>query len=408
MPTTPNVSSSTDGGGRSDSQREPAPPGTSHAQVKQTEDGLAIGPIRLRNRLILAPMAGITDRPFRSLCRRLGAGLAVSEMLSANPALAASRKSRERADHRGEPGPIAVQIAGADPAWMAEAARINVDRGAALIDINLGCPAKKVCQAAAGSALLRDEPLVARILAAVVAAVPVPVTLKTRTGWSPETRNLGRIAYIAREAGVSLLSVHGRTRACGYGLRAEHDSLRALRNRADLGLDLTLVANGDIDSPERAREVLEHTGADALMIGRAAQGRPWLFREIAHYLNTGERLPPPSAAWICATILGHLEALYDFYGAERGVRIARKHIGWYLQGFRTLGVAASTHACQPSLGPRPARGGPHGGPSRTMTGAPSECTRIDLTRINRAETPRQQSQLVRALLEQVADLEDAA
>jgi len=298
---------------------------------------LRIGSVTLPNRLILAPMAGITDRPFRTLCRRLGAGLAVSEMISSNPDLRATRKSRERADHRGEPGPIAVQIAGADPAQMAKAARIAVDQGAELIDINLGCPAKKVCRAAAGSALLRDEPLVGRILEAVVAAVAVPVTLKTRTGWSPETRNLARIARLAETAGVAMLTVHGRTRACGYAGAAEHDSLRALR--AVTGLPL--VVNGDIDSPQRARAVLEHTGADAMMIGRAAQGRPWIFRAIDHFLATGRPLPEPSMAWIGDLVLEHLEALYGFYGERRGARIARKHIAWYC---RNLGAAAQPDA----------------------------------------------------------------
>jgi tRNA-dihydrouridine synthase B len=338
---------------------------------------LRIGDVKVDNRLILAPMAGVTDRPFRSLCRGLGAGLAVSEMVSANPALAASRKSRERMDHRGEPAPIAVQIAGSDPGWMADAARANVDHGAQIIDINLGCPARKVCKTAAGSALLRDEPLVGRILAAVVAAVPVPVTLKTRTGWSPQTRNLSRIAHIARESGIVLLTVHGRTRACGYGGRAEFESLRALRAATAPDNGLLLVANGDIDSPERARQVLEYTGADALMIGRAAQGRPWLFREIAHYLATGDHLPPPSTDWIRATLLGHLEALYDFYGAARGVRIARKHIGWYL---RAQTPAASTDHRRDEL----------------------------LAGINRAETPQQQTTLVRGLFDGPATLEDAA
>ncbi|MCG6941542.1 MAG: tRNA dihydrouridine synthase DusB [Thiohalocapsa sp.] len=334
-------------------------------------DPLRIGNVEIENRLILAPMAGITDRPFRSLCRRLGAGLAVSEMLSANPALRGSRKSRERADHRGEPGPIAVQIAGSDPAWMAEAARASVDQGAEIIDINLGCPAKKVCKVAAGSALLRDEPLVARILAAVVNAVPVPVTLKTRTGWSPETRNLRRIAKIAKESGIAMLAVHGRTRACGYSGLAEFDSLRALRAETDL----PLVANGDIDSPERARWVLGYTGADAVMIGRAAQGRPWLFREISHYLATGERLPPPTPAWVCATLLGHLDALYDLYGTARGPRIARKHIGWYLRG---------------------------------QWPGDDPCRNEILARINRAETTQRQTELVRSLFDGLRPLEDAA
>jgi tRNA-dihydrouridine synthase B len=341
-----------------------------HMLTRCAAEGLLIGGIRCENRLLLAPMAGVTDRPFRTLCRRLGAGLAVSEMLSANPALMDSRKSRERADHRGEPGPIAVQIAGSDPAWMAEAARINVGRGAAIIDINLGCPAKKVCKAAAGSALLRDEALVGRILEAVVRAVPVPVTLKTRTGWSPATRNLSRIARIAREAGIALIAVHGRTRACGYGGAAEFDSLRALRAE----IDLPLVANGDIDSPERAAAVLAYTGADAVMIGRAAQGRPWLFGEIGHYLATGEHLPPPSPEWVCATLREHLEALYRFYGAARGVRIARKHIGWYARG---------------SAG------------QRTVD---DEC----LARINRAETPRQQTRAIGALFDNERRRGDAA
>ncbi len=332
---------------------------------------LRIGDVRLDNRLILAPMAGITDRPFRSLCRRLGAGLAVSEMLVANPAFRGSRKSRERTDHDGEPGPIAMQIAGNDPAWMAEAARISVDLGADLIDINLGCPAKKVCKVAAGAALLRDEPLVGRILAAVVDAVAVPVTLKTRTGWSPETRNLGRIARIAVESGIRLLAVHGRTRACGYGGRAEFDSLRMLRAE----IDLPLVANGDIDSPERAQWALRHTGADAVMIGRGARGRPWLFREIGHYLATGERLPAPAPAWVCATLLDHLDALYGFYGTARGLRIARKHIGWYL------------HAQWPDAGAQ----------GDTL-----------LARINRAETTEQQTELVRSLFAGRPALEDAA
>jgi tRNA-dihydrouridine synthase B len=287
---------------------------------------LQIGPIAIENRLMLAPMAGVADRPFRSLCRRMGAGLAVSEMLSANPALRDSRKSVERGDRSGEPGPIAVQIAGADPAQMADAARYNVDRGADIIDINMGCPAKKVCRAAAGSALLRDEPLVGRILAAVVSAVSVPVTLKTRTGWSPETRNLSRIAAMASDSGIAMLTVHGRTRACGYAGSAEFDSLRALREHSDL----TLVANGDIDSPQTARRVLADTGADAVMIGRAARGRPWIFRDIAHYFDTGEVLPEPSPSWVCEILLGHLNLIYDFYGETRGVRIARKHIAWYL------------------------------------------------------------------------------
>jgi tRNA-dihydrouridine synthase B len=304
-----------------------AAPSTSPCQATTANGPLRIGTLTLSNRLILAPMAGITDRPFRMLCRRLGAGLAVSEMLSANPDLRDTRKSRERADHRGEPGPIAVQIAGADPAQMAEAARVNVGQGARIIDINLGCPAKKVCRVAAGSALLRDEALVGRILETVVRAVDVPVTLKTRTGWSPQMRNLPRIARLARESGIAMLTVHGRTRACGYRGRAEHDSLRALRAETDL----PLVVNGDIDSPQGARAALDYTGADAMMIGRAARGRPWIFRAIGHYLTTGLQLPEPSPAQIGQLLLEHLDALYSFYGEQRGLLIARKHIGWYVR-----------------------------------------------------------------------------
>ncbi|WP_416274489.1 tRNA dihydrouridine synthase DusB [Lamprobacter sp.] len=304
---------------------------------------LQIGSVSIPNRLILAPMAGVTDQPFRGLCQRLGAGLTISEMLSANPALRDTRKSRERSDHRGEPGPMAVQIAGADPRQMAEAARHNADRGAELIDINLGCPAKKVCKAAAGSALLRDEVLVGRILEAVVSAVDVPVTLKTRTGWSPETRNLARIARIAQASGIQLLSVHGRTRACGYRGEAEFDSLASLRDQCP---DLLLVANGDIDGATKAIEVLNRTDADAIMIGRAALGRPWIFGSIATELqrlavpeqSANAELPTPisevprapSLAWIGTLLLEHLDRLYRFYGEQRGVLIARKHIGWYL------------------------------------------------------------------------------
>lgn len=299
---------------------------------------LQIGSVRLENRLILAPMAGVTDRPFRTLCREFGAGLAVSEMISANPALRSTRKSQERSDHRGEPGPIAVQIAGADPQQMADAARYNCDRGAELIDINLGCPAKKVCRVAAGSALLRDEALVGRILEAVVRAVEVPVTLKTRTGWSPEQRNLDRIARIAEASGIQLLSVHGRTRACGYSGEAEFESLASIRSRTTL----PLVANGDIDDPAKAFRMLKLTGADAIMIGRAALGRPWIFQDMANAVrrlalaanHSAAADPPaaPSPTWIGGVLEDHLERLYAFYGERRGVRIARKHAGWYLRG----------------------------------------------------------------------------
>jgi tRNA-dihydrouridine synthase B len=286
---------------------------------------LRIGPITLANNLILAPMAGVTDRPFRELCRGLGAGLAVSEMVSADTSLWGHRKSLRRLDHRGETGPIAAQILGNEPALMAEAARINLDLGADIIDINMGCPAKKVCRKAAGSALLRDERLVGLILAAVVAAVPAPVTLKIRTGWSPEERNAPAIARIAWESGIAALAVHGRTRACGFAGQAEFETLRAIRR----AVPIPLIANGDIDSPERARFVLDFTGADAIMIGRAAQGRPWIFREIAHHLATGTHLPSPSPDWIRTTLIAHLHALHRFYGDRAGPCIARKHVGWY-------------------------------------------------------------------------------
>jgi tRNA-dihydrouridine synthase B len=287
-----------------------------------------IGNLRLQNNLILAPMAGITDRPFRTLCRRLGAGLAVAEMVSADTALWETPKSLQRLDHRGEPGPIAVQIVGADPVTMAVAARRNVERGADIIDINMGCPAKKVCRVAAGSALLRDELLVGRILAAVVAAVSVPVTLKIRTGWSPQERNALRIAQIARESGIAALTVHGRTRACGFSGRAEYDTIRAIKQE----VPIPLVANGDIDSPEKARLVLDYTGSDAIMIGRAAQGRPWIFQQIAYYLSSGLPFPAPRGERVKQIVLEHLQDLYHLYGEARGVRIARKHVARYCHG----------------------------------------------------------------------------
>ena len=288
---------------------------------------MQIGPYKLPNRLVLAPMAGVTDRPFRQLCRRLGAGLAISEMLTAIPSLYGTDKCRWRSDHRGEPGPIVVQIAGADPEQLAEAARYNVERGAQIIDINMGCPAKKVCNRQAGSALLSDEELVERILRAVVAAVPVPVTLKTRTGPSPERRNALTIARIAEDAGIAALTLHGRTRADAFRGQAEYDTIAAVKR----AVRIPVIANGDIDSPAKARAVLEHTGADAIMIGRAAQGNPWIFREISHYLEHGEELAPPPVAEVQAVMLEHLANLHAFYGEYMGVRIARKHIGWYLQ-----------------------------------------------------------------------------
>jgi tRNA-dihydrouridine synthase B len=288
---------------------------------------MQIGAHRLRNALFVAPMAGVTDRPFRQLCKRFGAGLAVSEMVSSKPELRETRKSRLRTDHAGEVEPIAVQIAGADPGQLAQAARYNVELGAQIIDINMGCPAKKVCNVMAGSALLDDEPLVARILEAVVGAVDVPVTLKIRTGPDRGRRNAVRVARIAESCGIRMLSIHGRSRACGFSGDAEYETIAEVKSATHI----PVIANGDITSPEQARAVLERTGADGLMIGRAAQGRPWLFREIEHYLATGRRLPAPRVAEIRTVLLEHLRELHEFYGAEHGVRIARKHIGWYVR-----------------------------------------------------------------------------
>jgi tRNA-dihydrouridine synthase B len=286
---------------------------------------MRIGPHELKNNLIVAPMAGVTDLPFRQLCKRMGAGMAICEMVASNRALWDTRKSLRRTDHTGEVEPIAVQIAGADPHMMAEAAQHNVDRGAQIIDINMGCPAKKVCNVAAGSALLRDESLVSRILDAVVRAVVVPVTLKIRTGWDRETRNAVRVARIAESAGIKALAIHGRTRACGFAGTVEYDTIREVK--AQVGIPV--IANGDITSPEQAQQVLAHTSADAVMIGRAAQGSPWIFREISHYLETGRRLPAPRVEEIRLVMLEHLQALYTFYGEQTGVRVARKHISWY-------------------------------------------------------------------------------
>ena len=289
---------------------------------------MQIGSHALRNNLFVAPMAGVTDRPFRQLCKKLGAGLAVSEMVASNSLLWGSEKTRRRANHEGEVEPISVQIAGADPGMMADAARYNVEQGAQIIDINMGCPAKKVCNAMAGSALLRDEGLVARILDAVVKAVQVPVTLKFRTGWDSADRNALKVARIAEDSGVQLLSLHGRTRACGFSGRAEYDTIREVKRSTRL----PVVANGDIATPEEAKRVLEYTGADGIMIGRAAQGRPWIFREIAHYFATGEKLPPPLVSEIHSVLVAHLHDLHAFYGRETGVKIARKHISWYTKG----------------------------------------------------------------------------
>ncbi|GBH26531.1 tRNA-dihydrouridine synthase B [Burkholderia vietnamiensis] len=292
-----------------------------------------IGPHVLRNNLFVAPMAGVTDRPFRQLCKRLGAGYAVSEMVASNAQLWKSAKTMRRANHEGEVEPIAVQIAGADPAMMAEAARYNVDNGAQIIDINMGCPAKKVCNVAAGSALLQNEPLVQRIVEAVVAAVgtgpdAVPVPLKLRPGWDREHKNAVTVARLAEAAGISMLTVHGRTRADLYHGDAEYETIAAVKAAGGI----PVVANGDIASPAKAKAVLDATGADALMIGRAAQGRPWLFREIDHFLQTGELLPPPRIDEIRQVMNEHLEDHYAFYGEFTGVRTARKHIGWYTRG----------------------------------------------------------------------------
>jgi len=291
---------------------------------------MRIGAYELTNNLVLAPMAGVTDRPFRQLCKQLGAGMAVSEMVSSNSLLWGSAKTLRRADHRGETEPKSVQIAGADPAMMADAARHNVDNGAQIIDINMGCPAKKVCNVMAGSALLQDEPLVGRILDAVVGAVDVPVTLKIRTGWDTAHRNGVTVARIAESAGVQALAVHGRTRACAYKGDAEYDTIGDIK----ASVSIPVIANGDITTPEKAQWVLGYTGADAVMIGRAAQGRPWIFREIQHFLDTGAHLPEPEPAEVRDILLGHLHNLYQFYGEHTGVRVARKHISWYSKGQR--------------------------------------------------------------------------
>ena len=295
---------------------------------------MRIGPYQLKNNLIVAPMAGVTDRPFRMLCKAMGAGMAVSEMVASNSLLYGSEKTKRRANHEGEVSPISVQIVGADPKMLALAARYNVDAGAQIIDINMGCPAKKICNVMAGSALLQNEALVAQILEAVVGAVAVPVTLKIRTGWDKSNRNAVRIARIAESSGIQALAIHGRTRACAYTGDAEYDTIAAVK--ADV--KIPLIANGDITTPEKARFVLEHTGADAVMIGRAAQGRPWLFREISHFLATGKHLPPPQVSEIQQVLLGHVHELYNFYGEHTGLRVARKHISWY-----TKGLTGSAH-----------------------------------------------------------------
>ena len=312
---------------------------------------MRIGPYRIDPPVVLAPMAGVTDKPFRMLCKRLGAGLCVSEMTTSDPRFWNTPKSLRRMDHVGEPEPVSVQIAGTEPAQLAEAARYNAAHGAELIDINMGCPAKKVCNVAAGSALLRDEALVARILEAVVGAVDVPVTLKIRTGWCRETRNALTVARIAEQSGIAALTIHGRTRSDFYEGEAEYETIAAVK----AAVRLPVIANGDVTSPRKARAVLEATGADAVMVGRAAQGRPWIFREIAHFLATGTELPPPGMAEVRDVLVGHLEHLHAFYGEPQGVRIARKHLGWYAKEqpdharFRAVVNAAETGERQIAL-----------------------------------------------------------
>jgi len=289
---------------------------------------MQIGSYQLKNNLIVAPMAGVTDRPFRMLCKRMGAGMAVSEMVASNSLLYGSEKTKRRANHEGEVDPISVQIVGADPDMLAQAAQYNVDNGAQIIDINMGCPAKKICNVMAGSALLQNEPLVTRLLEAVVSAVKVPVTLKIRTGWDKQNRNAVRIAKIAESSGIQALAIHGRTRACAYTGEAEYDTIAEVK----ASVNIPIIANGDITTPEKVKFVLEKTGADAVMIGRAAQGRPWLFREIEHFLDTGVHMPAPQVGEIHKVLRDHVHELYDFYGEHTGLRVARKHISWYTKG----------------------------------------------------------------------------
>ncbi|MHB8742150.1 MAG: tRNA dihydrouridine synthase DusB [Sulfuricaulis sp.] len=291
---------------------------------------MRIGPYKLKNNLFLAPMAGVTDRPFRSLCRRLGAGMAASEMVSSNSLLWGSEKTKRRADHAGEEQPCAVQIVGSVPTLMAQAARYNTERGAHIIDINMGCPAKKICNVYAGSALMQNEKLVAEILQAVVRSVAVPVTLKIRTGWDRANKNGPAIARIAEDCGIQALAVHGRTRSDAFQGEAEYDTIAAIK----AAVKIPVIANGDISTPEKAAWVLQHTGVDGLMIGRAAQGNPWIFREIHHFLTTGEKLAAPPVTQVRDTLVAHLENLYAFYGEYSGVRMARKHISWYSKGLR--------------------------------------------------------------------------
>lgn len=306
----------------------------------------SIGPYRIQEQTVLAPMAGVTDQPFRKLCKKLGAGLVVSEMVTSDTRLWKTNKSKWRLNHQGEAEPISVQIAGGDADMLAHAAKTNVSIGAQIIDINMGCPAKKVCNKAAGSALMKDEALVADILTSVTQAVDVPVTLKIRTGWDHDNRNATVIARMAEDAGIALLSVHGRTRADAYRGDAEYETIARVKE----AVSIPVLANGDIDSGLRAAEVLRQTGADGVMIGRAAQGNPWIFREINHYLKTGENLNRPLLSEVRSTLIGHIKALHQFYGDYMGVRIARKHLGWY---FTAQGVSkdAFRHIHQLQGGP---------------------------------------------------------
>jgi tRNA-dihydrouridine synthase B len=344
-----------------------------------------LGPYRLPNNVFVAPMAGVTDRPFRQLCRKLGAGYAVSEMAASNPRLWASVKTARRLNHDGEPAPKAVQIAGADPAMMAEAARFNVDRGAQVIDVNMGCPAKKVCDVAAGSALMADEPLAIAIVEAVAAAVDVPVTVKMRTGPDPARRNAVRLARDLEAAGAAMIAVHGRTRACAFQGRAEYDTIAEVKR----AVRVPVVANGDVDSPAKAALVLARTGADAVMVGRAAQGRPWIFREIDHFLRTGALLAPPSLEEIREVLRGHLIDHYAFYGEHAGPRIARKHIGWYIDGW-----------CEDRRFDAVRAGGPD--PLQDPASARDDAARLR-DAINRAERPEDQLALLDEWLDHADD-----
>jgi tRNA-dihydrouridine synthase B len=315
---------------------------------------MRIGPYLLDSNVVLAPMAGVTDRPFRQIARQFGAGLAASEMITSDVRLWTTKKTQLRMDHSGEPEPRVVQLAGADPEPLAEAARRNIDLGAQIIDINMGCPAKKVCNRLCGSALLTDEALVAKILSAVVAASSVPVTLKTRTGWSRDTRNGVRIAQLAESCGIAALAIHGRTREDFYDGQAEYDTIREIRSR----VKIPLFANGDIDSPQKARAVLDFTGATGVMLGRAAHGSPWIFRDVNYFLSHGKFAPALPLAKVRDTILAHLESLYAFYGEETGLRVARKHLGWYFEKLQDAPdvrrelMAASTSASQFALAER--------------------------------------------------------